>query len=207
MKQIMANRNLQLAKSAKNDEFYTQYQDIQREVEKYIDYEPNVFRGKVVYCNCDDPFESNFLKYFANKFKSYGIKKLITTSYVGSPIAQTQLQLPGIGEFSNKKELPERKNKKATEELIEKHLIAKRPDVKTGMLKTTAVEILPFPEYLKSENTFTKNKKYKYRGYKKGEYINVPSKLVDDKVIVHNPILGPIIYKFYFFRELVKYLT
>jgi len=109
----MPNINLQLAKAAKNDEFYTQYQDIQKEVEKYIDYNSNVFRGKIVYCNCDDPFESNFFKYFANKFKSYGIKKLITTSYVGSPIAQTQLQLPGIGEFSNKKELPERKNKKA----------------------------------------------------------------------------------------------
>jgi hypothetical protein len=74
-------------------------------------------------------------------------------------------------------------HKKATEELIEKHLIAKRPDVKTGMLKTTAVEILPFPEYLKSKNTFSKNKKYKYRDYKKGEYINVPSKLVDDKIL------------------------
>ena len=109
----MAHRNLQLAKAAKNDEFYTQYQDIQKEVEKYIDYNPDVFRGKVVYCNCDDPFESNFFKYFANRFKSYGIKKLITTSYVGSPIAQTQLELPGIGKLSNKKELPERKNKKA----------------------------------------------------------------------------------------------
>ena len=108
----MPNINLQLAKVAKNDEFYTQYQDIQKEVENYIDYNPDVFRGKVVYCNCDDPFESNFFKYFANKFKSYGIKKLIATSYAGSPIAQTQLQLPGIGEFSNRKELPGRKNKK-----------------------------------------------------------------------------------------------
>jgi len=109
----MPNRNLQLAKAAKNDEFYTQYQDIQKEVEKYVEYNPDVFRGKVVYCNCDDPFESNFFKYLANKFKSYGIKKLITTSYVGSPIAQTQLQLFGTGELGNKKELPKRKNKKA----------------------------------------------------------------------------------------------
>jgi hypothetical protein len=109
----MAHSNLANAKKVRNDEFYTQYQDIQKEVEKYIDYNPNVFRGKVIYCNCDDPFESNFFKYFANKFKSYGIKKLITTSYAGSPIAQTQLQLPGIGEFSNKKELPKLKNKKA----------------------------------------------------------------------------------------------
>ena len=109
----MAHRDLQSAKTAKNDEFYTQYQDIQKEVECYIDYNPDVFRGKVLYCNCDDPFESNFFKYFANKFKSYGIKKLVTTTYVGSPIAETQLQLPGIREVSNKKELPERRNKRA----------------------------------------------------------------------------------------------
>jgi hypothetical protein len=109
----MPNINLQLAKTAKSDEFYTQYQDIQKEVEKYLDYNPDVFRGKTIYCNCDDPFESNFFKYFANRFKSYGIKKLITTSYFGSPITQTQLRLPGVGEFSNKKERPEQKNKKA----------------------------------------------------------------------------------------------
>lgn len=109
----MANKNLTNAKKTKNDEFYTQYSDIQKEIEAYLEYNPDAFRGKVVYCNCDDPFESNFFKYFANKFKSYGIKKLVTTSYVGSPIAQTQLQLPGIGELSNKKELLERKNKKA----------------------------------------------------------------------------------------------
>lgn len=109
----MANKNLTNAKRVKNDEFYTQYQDIQKEVEKYVEYDPDVFRGKVVYCNCDDPFESNFFKYFANKFKSYGIKKLITTSYVGSPIAETQLQLFGSGEINNKEKSPERKNKKA----------------------------------------------------------------------------------------------
>ncbi len=109
----MAHSNLTNAKKTKNDEFYTQYQDIQREVEKYIDYNPDVFRGKVVYCNCDDPFESNFFKYFVNKFKIYGIKKLITTSYVGSPIAQTQLQLLGMEDLSHKKKIPEQKNKKA----------------------------------------------------------------------------------------------
>ena len=109
----MAHRDLQLAKAAKNDEFYTQYQDIQKEVENYIDYNPDVFRGNVVYCNCDDPFESNFFKYFANKFKSYGIKRLVATACAGSPIAQTQLQLPGIGELSNKEKLPEPRSSKA----------------------------------------------------------------------------------------------
>src|SRR3989344_1599690 len=99
----MANRNLQLAKTAKNDEFYTQYHDIEKEISAYIEYNPDVFRGKVIYCNCDDPFESNFFKYFANKFKEYGLKKLIATSYFGSPIAQTQLQLPGIVKSGNEK--------------------------------------------------------------------------------------------------------
>ena len=59
---IMANSNLTNAKKAKNDEFYTQYSDIQKEIEAYLEYNPNVFRSKVVYCNCDDPFESNFFR-------------------------------------------------------------------------------------------------------------------------------------------------
>jgi len=105
----MANSNLTNAKKAKNDEFYTQYNDIQKEIEAYLEYDANVFRDKVVYCNCDDPFESNFFKYFASKFKDYGLKKLITTSFVGSPIVQTQMHFPG----ENNKELPNRKNRKA----------------------------------------------------------------------------------------------
>ena len=109
----MAHRDLQLAKAAKNDEFYTQYEDIQKEIENYIDYNPDVFRGKVVYCNCDDPFESNFFKYFANRFKSYGIKRLVATTCAGSPIAQTQLQLPGIGQLSNRKVRPQPRSSKA----------------------------------------------------------------------------------------------
>lgn len=81
------NRSLHSAKSAKQDEFYTQYEDIQKEVEAYLEYDPNTFKDKIVYCNCDDPFESNFFKYFAIKFNTLGLKKLITTSYDGSPIA------------------------------------------------------------------------------------------------------------------------
>lgn len=110
----MANSNLQAAKVAKNDEFYTQYHDIEKEIGAYIEYNPDVFRDKVIYCNCDDPFESNFFKYFANKFKEYGLKKLLTTSYVGSPIAQTQLTFSGIVEPNKEKVLSERKNKKAS---------------------------------------------------------------------------------------------
>jgi len=91
----MANKNLQSAKRAKNDEFYTQYSDIQKEIESYLEYDPDVFRGKVVYCNCDDPFESNFFRYFVLNFNRLGLKQLITTSYKPSPVANTQLALFG----------------------------------------------------------------------------------------------------------------
>lgn len=91
----MANKNLTNAKKAKNDEFYTQYSDIQKEIEAYVEYNPDVFRGKVVYCNCDDPFESNFFRYFVLNFNKLGLKRLITTSYKPSPVANTQLGLFG----------------------------------------------------------------------------------------------------------------
>ena len=77
------NNNLLLkAGKAKKDEFYTQLSDIEKELRNYKTF----FKGKTIYCNCDDPYESNFFKYFAANFKSLGLKKLITTSYVGSPI-------------------------------------------------------------------------------------------------------------------------
>ena len=77
----MANTNLANAKTAKNDEFYTQYQDIQTEINAYLDYDPNVFRGKTVLLPCDDPEWSNFTKFFAQNFELLGLKKLISTSY------------------------------------------------------------------------------------------------------------------------------
>ncbi len=91
----MANSNLTNAKRAKNDEFYTQFNDIQKEIEAYLDYDSEVFRGKIVYCNCDDPYESNFFRYFVLNFDKLGLKKLITTSYKPSPVANTQLSLFG----------------------------------------------------------------------------------------------------------------
>ena len=91
----MANSNLTNAKKAKNDEFYTQYSDIQKEIEAYLEYNPDVFRGKVVYCNCDDPFESNFFRYFVLNFNKLGLKQLMTTSYKPSPVANTQIALFG----------------------------------------------------------------------------------------------------------------
>ena len=77
----MANENLQAAKEAKNDEFYTQYYDIELEMNAYLEYNPDVFRGKTVLLPCDDPEWSNFTLYFAQKFKDLGLKKLISTSY------------------------------------------------------------------------------------------------------------------------------
>ena len=75
------NTNLGAAKAAKNDEFYTQYADIQKEINAYLDYDPNVFRGKTVLLPCDDPEWSNFTKFFAQNFELLGLKKLISTSY------------------------------------------------------------------------------------------------------------------------------
>jgi len=77
----MANTNLANAKTAKNDEFYTQYADIQKEINAYLDYDPNVFRGKTVLLPCDDPEWSNFTKFFAQNFELLGLNKLISTSY------------------------------------------------------------------------------------------------------------------------------
>lgn len=91
----MANSNLTSAKKVKNDEFYTQFGDIQKEIGTYLDYDPSTFKDKVVYCNCDDPFESNFFRYFVLNFKRLGLKQLITTSYKPSPVANTQLGLFG----------------------------------------------------------------------------------------------------------------
>ena len=88
----MANKNLNKAKETKSDEFYTQYDDIQKEIEAYLEYNPDVFRDEVVYCNCDDPYESNFFRYFVLNFNKLGLKQLITTSYKPSPVANTQLQ-------------------------------------------------------------------------------------------------------------------
>ena len=100
------NRSLGAAKAAKQDEFYTQYVDIQKEVEAYLEYDPNTFHKKIVYCNCDDPFESNFFKYFAANFNKLGLKKLICTSYDGSPIAGQMTLFPEHTEGNGKRQKP-----------------------------------------------------------------------------------------------------
>lgn len=85
----MAKKDLAQAKSAKKDEFYTQLVDIEKELRNYKPY----FKDKVVFCNCDDPYESNFFKYFALSFNALGLKKLIATCYNGSPVSGNELLL------------------------------------------------------------------------------------------------------------------
>lgn len=87
----MPNDSLKNARKNKADEFYTQLADIEAELKHYREH----FRGKTVFCNCDDPYESNFFKYFAMNFNFLGLKKLIATCYDPSPIAHTQISFFG----------------------------------------------------------------------------------------------------------------
>ena len=86
---MAGNKSLHVANRAKQDEFYTQLSDIENELKHYKKH----FKGKIVFCNCDDPYESNFFKYFVLNFNVLGLKKLICTCYETSPIANTQLTL------------------------------------------------------------------------------------------------------------------
>jgi hypothetical protein len=94
----MGNEALKAASKAKNDEFYTQIADIERECYHY----KNHFKGKTVFCNCDDPYESDFFKYFAMNYNRFGLKKLLASCYIGSPIANTQLSLFDYESVENK---------------------------------------------------------------------------------------------------------
>ena len=87
----VTNKDFHAAMRNKKDEFYTQLADIEKEMRHYKDF----FKGKTVLCNCDDPYESNFFKYFAMNFNSLGLKKLLSTCYATSPIVYTQLNLFG----------------------------------------------------------------------------------------------------------------
>lgn len=101
MPETTTHRNLNTARLARKDEFYTQMADIERELQHYWQH----FRGKVVLCNCDDPYESDFFKYFALRFNQLGLKKLICTCYNGSPVAGTQLSLFGLDTEGNEKKI------------------------------------------------------------------------------------------------------
>ena len=98
---MAGNTNLYLhrANRAKKDEFYTRLTDIEAEMCHYKEY----FKGKIVFANCDDPYESNFFKYFAKNFNSLGLKKLITTCYAPSSVTDTHLPLSGVKEAASEK--------------------------------------------------------------------------------------------------------
>lgn len=109
-----SNKTLSVAKRDKNDEFYTQLSDIENELQHYTEH----FKDKTVFCNCDDPFESNFFKYFALNFNRLGLRKLICTCYAGSQIAGRQLSLfngdvMGPDDWGNRDAVPQRTPYKA----------------------------------------------------------------------------------------------
>lgn len=97
----MANHNLTEAKRTKNDEFYTQYHDIEKEISAYLEYNPDVFRDKTVLLPCDDPEWSNFTKYFAQNFDRFGLKKLISTSYAVDSKTHKGVYQPTLFETSH----------------------------------------------------------------------------------------------------------
>ena len=99
----MANENLGAAKKAKNDEFYTQYADIEKEMNAYLEYDPDVFRDKTILLPCDDPEWSNFTKYFAQNFETFGLKKLISTSYAPNSKPKEIPYQPSLFEMEDEK--------------------------------------------------------------------------------------------------------
>ena len=107
---MAGNATLTSAKRQKRDEFYTQRIDIENEMKHYKHH----FAGKTVYCNCDDPYESNFFKYFASQFDHLGLKRLIATSYAGSPIVATELPFTDIGGLAERERERERERELLT---------------------------------------------------------------------------------------------
>jgi hypothetical protein len=97
----MANENLGDAKKAKNDEFYTQYLDIEKEMNSYLEHDPDVFRDKTVLLPCDDPEWSNFTKYFAQNFQNLGLKKIISTSFAPNSKTSTIPYQPTLFELES----------------------------------------------------------------------------------------------------------
>lgn len=127
------NQNLNTAARAKKDKFYTQLDDIAEEVRHYQD----CFRGKVVLCNCDDPFESNFFQYFALMFNALELKKLITTSYADSPVAGKEITLFPDGKTAYMTEVTELRdwNGDQREDLLDVKFA-----IEHGLYKTTPLE-------------------------------------------------------------------
>ena len=156
----MANANLIKANKTKNDEFYTQLKDIESELKHY----KNQLKDKVIFCNCDDPFESNFFKYFAMNFKALGLKKLITTCYDPSPIANKEIQLSFLGD-----EKEEQHGNKSRQKIISKAYKIKLDDI-TDIDNSNNVNILDTKEILLREKVkLESGEKSKILSYLKGD--------------------------------------
>lgn len=137
----MTTRSLQKAKRAKNDEFYTQLKDIENELKHY----KTQLKDKVIFCNCDDPFESNFFQYFAMKFKQLGLKRLIATCYAPSPIANKEIQLSFLGE-----EKEEQYGNKSRQKIISKAYKIELDDI-TDIDNSGSIDILDTKKILLQE--------------------------------------------------------
>ncbi len=132
---MAGNNSLGRAKDIKNDEFYTQYEDIQAELNHYEKH----FKGKTVLCNCDDPFESNFCKFFLKNFNYLGLKRLICTSYATSPVIGKQMTIfdlmdeplqQGNGYVMDISEIPMKNGRGISDDDIERLLKSKKRGVK-----------------------------------------------------------------------------
>lgn len=147
---MAGNTNLSAAKTAKNDEFYTQYSDIEAEMNAYVEYNPDVFRGKTVLLPCDDPEWSNFTKYFAANFERFGLKKLISTSYAKSAGSQQLTQFEAESPMFDE-------SKNATHGKL---FILTRDKNKSGQIDTDDIE---FSRYLDGDGDFRSEEVTKLR--------------------------------------------
>ena len=177
----MANkeRDLLVAKKAKKDEFYTRLEDIELEMKYYREY----FKGKVILCNCDDPYESNFFKYFAMNFNFLELKKLIATCYATSPIVNTQLSL-----FDNEEFVATEDNKKKSYKIEITEVVDANKD---GAIDLSDVEYL-----LKNDNNVLSELKGN-GDFRSGECIEL---LKQADIVVTNP-------PFSLFREYIDILN
>ena len=176
---MASNKTLAKAKEEKNDEYYTQLADIESELKHYRKF----FKGKVVFCNCDDPYESNFFKYFAMNFNYLGLKKLIATCYKTSPVANTELDTRDIFNYEEFDEQEKVRSYKVE--------ISSVPDLNNdGAIDLSDVELL-----LKSDkNTLTKLKGD--GDFRSDECIDL---LKESDIVVTNP-------PFSLFREYIAQL-
>lgn len=152
----MANTNLKEAKRAKNDEFYTQYHDIEIEMNAYLDFDPDVFRGKTVLLPCDDPEWSNFTRYFAAKFEELGLKKLISTSYAPDAKKMKLYAEPSLFESESPQFDPSKAQTKGKIFILEKGVTEKKGN------KTVNIDDLQWT-YLNGDGDFRSSEVKKLR--------------------------------------------